>query len=560
MWLALAAAAITRAPGGDSGADASAGGGPLMPVGLRTELEPSPFGVRLDSTGGIEVSWELAAVPSTLKNKTQSAFQITVAEVGASNKTVCSTGKVASSNSSSVPLCGTGAAGTTSGARLRPGQLYQWRAQVWDEAGVGGGVSAPATFGTALEADGTQPTAWQATPIWPAGKAPSYAFFRAKFGLPTGHGTQQQQQQQQQQLRKAVAYVTATADLMETGTWNASHLVDHRISGYSLYVNGHWVAQGPGRSEHHTEQVYDAIDITEHLLQASAEEENGTGAERMTSRGQRQHTIASHGQSGSLGGAAAFGPVSPRCQDSWCLHNGLPATEDQLGLPTADHRGFMLQVLGWFDGSAEPQLLLATGGGGGSGKGGSGEWLARDGDSAYAASPPCGISYNCMYPFEYIDARQFPIGWQKPDFDTDGDGGWAAPVAREAGFQRALKAKYTAAVQPVLYKGGDAKQGQHQHQLERGEHPAVAVTKAVAHVDLNASSPTWAKYDANATGRKVTVHDFGTMMDAGIRLRITCSNSSSSGVSSSSSSSSSSNDCAGKQVVLEYGDILFPDG
>lgn len=390
----------------------------------------------------------------------------------------------------------------------------QWSAQVWDEAGVRGGVSAPATFGTALEADGAHPTAWQATPIWPAGEQPSYAFFRAKFGLPTTG----------KQLYKAVAYVTATADLMETGTWNSSHLVDHRISGYSLYVNGHWVAQGPGRSERHTEQVYDAIDITEHLLPIM--EEQGTSAE---------HTIASHGQSGSLGGAAAFGPVSPKCQDSWCLHGGQPATEEQLGLPQPEHRGFMLQVLGWFDGSAEPQLLLATGSNGS-------EWLARDGDSAYASSPPCGISYNCMYPFEYIDARHFPIGWNKPEFETTGAGGWAAPVAR-AGFQRSLQAKYTAAVQPVLYKG-DAK-GQ---QLDRGQHPPVAVTQAVAHVNLNASSPSWAKYDANATGREVTVYDFGTQMDAGIRLQITCSNTSNSG------------DCAGKQVVLEYGDVLFPDG
>ena len=79
IWLALAAAAVTS--------DASASdGGPLLPVGLRTELEPSPFGVRLDSTGGIEVSWELSAVPPTLKNKTQSAYELTVAEVGGSNK------------------------------------------------------------------------------------------------------------------------------------------------------------------------------------------------------------------------------------------------------------------------------------------------------------------------------------------------------------------------------------------------------------------------------------------------------------------------------------------
>ena len=110
IWLALAAAAVTG--------DASASdGGPLLPVGLRTELEPSPFGVRLDSTGGIEVSWELSAVPPTLKNKTQSAYELTVAEVGGRNKSICTTGKVASSYSSSVPLCGTG--------HLRPGQLYQ---------------------------------------------------------------------------------------------------------------------------------------------------------------------------------------------------------------------------------------------------------------------------------------------------------------------------------------------------------------------------------------------------------------------------------------------------
>ena len=92
-------------------------GGSLLPVGLRTELEPSPFGVRLDSTGGIEVSWELSAVPPTLKNKTQSAYQLTVAEIGGANKTICTTDKVASSHSSSVPLCGDG--------HLRPGQLYQ---------------------------------------------------------------------------------------------------------------------------------------------------------------------------------------------------------------------------------------------------------------------------------------------------------------------------------------------------------------------------------------------------------------------------------------------------
>ena len=49
IWLKLAAAAVA------SGASASDGGS-LLPVGLRTELEPSPFGVRLDSTGGIEVS------------------------------------------------------------------------------------------------------------------------------------------------------------------------------------------------------------------------------------------------------------------------------------------------------------------------------------------------------------------------------------------------------------------------------------------------------------------------------------------------------------------------
>ena len=293
------------------------GGGPLVPVGLRTELEPSPFGVRLASAGGVEVSWELAAVPATLKNKTQSAYQLTVYE--GSSKLVCTTGKVTSRRSSSVALCGTG-------GELRPGQLYEWTAQAWDEAGVPGGESAPATFGTALEADGAHPTAWRATPIWPAGRGASYAFFRAQFPANS------------KQLRKAVAYVTATADLMETGTWNASHLVTHRISGYSLYINGQWVAQGPGRAERHTEQVYDAIDITEFLLpKKSGVNDSSSMAE------QQQPTIASHGQSGSLGGAAAFPAVPPKCQDSWCLH--------ELGLPAAEDRGFMLQVLGWFKGS-----------------------------------------------------------------------------------------------------------------------------------------------------------------------------------------------------------------
>jgi hypothetical protein len=334
---------------------------------------------------------------------------------------------------------------------------------------------------------------------------------------------------------------------METGTWNASHLVDHRISGYSLFIDGQWVAQGPGRAERHTEQVYDAIDITEHLLLKKKGAPNGSSS--VTGQRQRQHTIASHGQSGSLGGAAAFGPVSPKCQDAWCLHAGLPATADQLGLPAAADRGFMLQVLGWFEGSAEPQLLLATGGEGGG-------WLARDGDSAYAASPVCGISYNCMYPFEYIDARHFPVGWEKPEFDATEAGGWAVPAPR-AGFQRALKAKYTAAVQPVLYRGPPrpAQVGGSSQPLDRGQHPAAAVMQAVAHVDLNASSLAYAKYDANATGRKVTVFDFGTVMDAGIRLQITCSSS-----NSNAKSNSNSNNCADKQVVLEYGNVLFPDG
>jgi hypothetical protein len=261
-----------KSSAGDDG-----GGGPLLPVHLRTELELEPLGVRLDSSGGVEVSWELVAVPATLKNKTQSAYEITVSEFGGSS-VVCTTGKVASGRSSSVPLCGGGAAAGV--VILRPGRLYVWSVVAWDESDTAGGTSEPAMFGTALEAVGMAPTAWQATPIWPAGSSPSYVFFRSQFSFPLAPlpsppspsnltaaaektTTTTTTTTTKQQLRKAVAYITATADLMETGTWNQSHLVDHRVSGYSLYVNGHWVAQGPGRAERHDEQAYDAIDVTE---------------------------------------------------------------------------------------------------------------------------------------------------------------------------------------------------------------------------------------------------------------------------------------------------------
>jgi hypothetical protein len=236
-----------------------------------------------------------------------------------------------------------------------------------------------------------------------------------------------------------------------------------------------------------------------------------------------------------------------------------------VGLPAASDRGFQLQVLGWFEGSPEPQLLLATGSGGAAGgnrSGGDGgtPWLALDGDPAYAASPVCGISYNCMYPFEHIDGRRFPIGWETPEFDATG-AGWLAPVLAGP-FRRALKAKYTAAVRPLLYTkgaGGDSGSSDDE-ELDRGEHPAVAVTEAVAHVNSNLSSPLYGKYDANTTGREVTVFDVGTVMDAGIRIRIVCSNSSSGSSGSGGGGAPAPADCANSHVALEYGDVLFPDG
>lgn len=118
----------------------------LSAVKLTCEHRTSPLGIDAERPG---LSWQVQAGG---RGVVQAAYRIQVAtgpESLTAGKALCwDSGKVASSNSLSVPYAG---------ERLVSGQAYCWRVKIWDEQGRQSNWSDPASFEMGL----LRPSGWQ---------------------------------------------------------------------------------------------------------------------------------------------------------------------------------------------------------------------------------------------------------------------------------------------------------------------------------------------------------------------------------------------------------------
>lgn len=171
----------------------------------------------------------------------QVAYQLVVSADGTK---VWGSGKVASNESVTANY---------TGPALKGGTPYQWSVTTWTQAAAGGGgtpcessASDPATFITAL-------SEWNVAAkfISVAGpQAATFGYFRKEITVPAG---------------------VVTASAFVTGL-NADPL----LNGYKLYVNGHFVNNGPGRGEapvwggdgKFRSLPYQTLDVTAHLSAA----------------------------------------------------------------------------------------------------------------------------------------------------------------------------------------------------------------------------------------------------------------------------------------------------
>ncbi|MBU3745014.1 MAG: alpha-L-rhamnosidase, partial [Sediminibacterium sp.] len=188
---------------------------------LLTNNRVNPIGVDDSLT---RFSWQLSG---NYRNIRQQAYQITVYDAQAKNKTVWFSGKVSSAQSVMVSV---------HLPKLTLNKRYSWKVQVWDEAGNTAISNEPAFFQTGL----LQATNWKAQWIEAAPFADSVGrpspLFRKTFPL-------------NKKVAQATAYITA-----------------HGL--YEAYINGKRVGDGkltPGWAVYGSRLPYQAYDVTQHL-------------------------------------------------------------------------------------------------------------------------------------------------------------------------------------------------------------------------------------------------------------------------------------------------------
>jgi alpha-L-rhamnosidase len=159
------------------------------------------------------MSW---IVNDSKPNEFQTAYQVLVADrlshLQAGRGTMWDSGRVPSSNSSSVRYRGSGFA---------PDAVYFWKVRTWDSNGDVGPYSEPQKFTTAVG------DTWMARPIWDGDEfgtgASDFLFLRTSFLL------------RNKEIDSAILHVTALSPEP------ASQYV------YKLYLNGEFVGAGPER-------------------------------------------------------------------------------------------------------------------------------------------------------------------------------------------------------------------------------------------------------------------------------------------------------------------------
>lgn len=150
---------------------------------LRTENLNNPIGLDISQP---RFSWQLL---SEKRNVLQTAYELKLGDdpkVLATNKTIWSTGKVASDQSIHVPY---------NGPALQSGKRYYWQVRVWDNSGKASSWSTPVFFQMGL----LNPADWSASWITPGFEDDSLRsspLFRKEFTS-------------NKKIKSAIAYITA---------------------------------------------------------------------------------------------------------------------------------------------------------------------------------------------------------------------------------------------------------------------------------------------------------------------------------------------------------------
>ncbi len=159
---------------------------PLSPSGLTVDRLTNPLGL---GSARPALGWTLSGDG---RNRSQSAYQVVVSQ---GDTQVWDSGEVHSPASANVPY---------SGPALASATQYSWKVRVWDEAGVAGSWSAPATLETALLTGADWTAKWIAAPaddlnftgakwIWHEDGTQNLPamtrYLRTTFTLPSAPGT-----------------------------------------------------------------------------------------------------------------------------------------------------------------------------------------------------------------------------------------------------------------------------------------------------------------------------------------------------------------------------------
>jgi alpha-L-rhamnosidase len=212
-------------------------GGRAQPAGLLVNLMPKGLGVSPES---LRFSW---VVPAIREAAFQSAYRLqigeTSAKLGHEPDLIWDSGRVASNDSTAVPVLG-----LLDGHALAPDSVYYWRVQVWAQDGRVSKWSDPQRLITAAAAT------WAGVPIWlperieeGSESADHWLLARTEFDV---NGEIE------------AAWIRATAASPEKA----------RQYVFRLFVNGEFVGVGPVRScDPSRETRYNTMDVSTLLKQ-----------------------------------------------------------------------------------------------------------------------------------------------------------------------------------------------------------------------------------------------------------------------------------------------------
>jgi alpha-L-rhamnosidase len=209
-----------------------------QPAGLLVNLLPRGLGVSPES---LRFSWVVPAISNAAR---QSAYRLQIAQssdrLGHEAGLIWDSGRVASNDSTAVPVIGALAAGH----HLALDSVYYWRMQVWDQDGRASAWSDPQRLITEAQAT------WVGVPIW----LPQ----RIEEGIEADDHWLLARTEFDVSDEVEAAWIRATAESPEPA----------RQYVFRLFVNGEFVGVGPVRSwDPSRETRYNTIDVSALLKQ-----------------------------------------------------------------------------------------------------------------------------------------------------------------------------------------------------------------------------------------------------------------------------------------------------